>query len=141
MTSYANGKTANVLPSQTQTRPQRSLSPRLTRQLVAYAAVAGVGLVSAASKARAEVVYTPIHSNLILDFFLDLNHDGINDFKFTSSYLSGFGDVEVFPQVAGNAIAATHESCDFYSGENTAAALKAGAIIGPGMPFQSKANC
>jgi hypothetical protein len=60
------------------------LSENLELRLAAYAmaaGAAGVGLLSAAPPANAEVVYTPAH--IVFDggtVYLDLNHDGVNDF-------------------------------------------------------------
>jgi hypothetical protein len=52
-----------------------------------YALVAGaaaVSLVSLTQPAHAKIVYAPAHHKLPLNknIFLDLNHDGINDFRF-----------------------------------------------------------
>ncbi len=92
-----------------------------------------------APAAEAEVIYTPAHNNVNTDFYLDLNHDGILDFHIHSSSLSGIGELEVLPVAIGNAIAATAQNC--YFGRSAAAALRPGALIGPGLLFRAQANC
>jgi hypothetical protein len=61
------------------------LSESLHQQLNAYAlaaGAAGIGLLSWAQPAEAKIVYTPAHVHIRLDscHYIDLNHDGINDF-------------------------------------------------------------
>ena len=68
-------------------RTPARLSDSLHHQLNMYtlaATAAGVGTLAMAQPAQAKVVYTPAHKKLPLNqyFFLDLNHDGLNDFKF-----------------------------------------------------------
>jgi hypothetical protein len=116
----------------------RPLTQRLTKRLLAYATMAGAGI-AASSLAEAEVVYTPIQKNLDQHYQLDLNNDGIADFHFHSSSLSGFGHLEVFPSVTGNKIVAVHQHCYFSS--IAAGALASGAEIGPETPQLAQANC
>jgi hypothetical protein len=117
----------------------KALSPGLGKRLLAYTTVAGATAVCAASHAEAEIVYTPAHNNVNLDYYLDLNHDGILDFHIHSSQLSSFGKLEVFPSVLGNRIVAVHQRCYFSS--VAAAALSLGAMIGPDTPQLPQANC
>jgi hypothetical protein len=117
---------------------QNQLTPHLTKNLLAYAAVAGA-VAAVAPRAAAEVIYTPAHAKINGSFYLDLNHDGINDFSFSSYYFSAIGNVSVFPLIQGNRIGATHQRCGFQAGN--AAALQSGQIIGPGVIFLQKANC
>ena len=124
-------------PGSSKPRQPQSLSRPLGKRLLAYATVAG--LAASASHAAAEVIYTPVHSYVHLDFPIDLNHDGIVDFRIISSDLSGIGEVQVRPLVHGNRVAATDQSCAFYPGG--AAPLPQGVLIGPRLPFQAKANC
>jgi hypothetical protein len=116
----------------------KPLAPHLTKHLLAYAAVAGA-VATSASHAAAEVIYTPSRSKINGSFYLDLNHDGINDFYISSYYFSALGNVDVFPLIQGNRIAATHQRCEFQVGN--AAALRPGALIGQNLIFRSKANC
>ncbi|MGD0987818.1 MAG: hypothetical protein ABR874_08410 [Candidatus Sulfotelmatobacter sp.] len=119
----------------------QALSPRFAKRLLAYTAMAGAGIAASTLPAIAEIVYTPTHKNVDMDFYLDLNHDGIGDFHIHSYYLSGFASLNVIPMVSGNKIAAVHHECGF-RGESTAAApLPLGAVIGPNSPFQANAQC
>lgn len=126
-----------MTPIATEPRP---LNNRLAKQLLTYASIAGAGAAACASPAQAEVVYTPVRTNLDYVYPFDLNHDGIPDFQVGSSYLSGFDSLGVYPLVAGNKIAGTKRNRCFDFGTD-AAALPAGAPIGPGRSFQSRANC
>lgn len=116
----------------------KPLSPHLGKLLVTYAAVAGA-VAAGAYNAAAEVIYTPAHAKINGSFYLDLNHDGINDFYFSSYYFSALGNVSVFPLIQGNRIVATHQRCEFQAGN--AAALASGAVIGQNLIFLAKANC
>jgi hypothetical protein len=125
------------LPITSKPRQPQSLSRPLGKRLLAYATVAGVA--ASASHAAAEVIYTPVHSYVHLDFPIDLNHDGIVDFRIISSDYSGSGEVQVRPVAHGNRVVATNQSCAFYPGG--AAALPEGVLIGHRLSFQAKANC
>jgi hypothetical protein len=94
---------------------------------LAYAAVTGAGLAVGPRQADAEIVYTPVTSRVGLDCYIDLNHDGINDFKIHSYYISGFGNLEVAPLQQGDKVL-VQRSC-FRLGV-CAADLPAGAVIG-----------
>jgi len=75
-------------------RTPSSLNPKLDHNLLAYAAAAtaaGVGILALSTPADAEIVYTATHQIMkpgsgILH--LDLNNDGINDFKFEDGYFT-----------------------------------------------------
>jgi hypothetical protein len=122
---------------QTMTNEPKNLNPRLTQRLLAYATVAGAA--AAPTAARADVVYTPVHSRVNQDFPIDLNHDGINDFHVTSYDLSGAGELAVYPLVQGNRIIYTPEVCHDEPGG--AAALHEGGIIVADRNFSAQANC
>src|ERR1039458_298259 len=115
----------------------KPLNQRLAKRLLAYATMAGAGI----APATAEIVYTPTHKNIDMDFYLDLNHDGIGDFHIHSYYLSGFASLNVIPMVSGNKIAAVHHECGFRGQSTAAAPLPLGAVIGPNSPFQASATC
>jgi len=123
------------------TRKPKPLAPRTTKRLLAYATVAGAAAALASSSAEAEVVYTPVHQNVDLNFYLDLNNDGVPDFRIYSYQLSGFGELEVFPLVPGNRIVHQNGPCGFRTDHTRAAALSAGQKIGANQVFQAKANC
>jgi hypothetical protein len=68
-------------------RTGRQLSACLRQQLDSYAlaaTAAGVGLLVLNQSAEARIVYTPANRRITVgtDVFLDLDHDGRNDFKF-----------------------------------------------------------
>jgi hypothetical protein len=121
-------------------RETKPLNPRLSKRLIAYATLAGAGT-AAATPAKAEVVYTPTHQTFQFRYRLDLNNDGIADFLLSSSYLSGYGRVEVAPIVFGNHIVATPQSCSLGPSPQGAAPLHSGAVIGQGAPFLKGAKC
>ena len=114
------------------------LGPRLSDTLLSYAAAAsaaGVGVLSLAVPAHAEVVYTPSNITLLYKVQIDLNQDGKNDFTIfhgTSptggNYYESWIDALAFGR---NQIAATNS-------ESYAAALHAGDEIGPNSPFKMK---
>jgi hypothetical protein len=110
----------------------------LTQRLLAYATMAGAGLAGCASNAHAEIVYTPAHKYVDQDFFIDLNHDGINDFHIHSYYLSGYAYLQVLPVIHFNKIVAVNLGC--LSGYG-AAPLREGAVIGSGQAFAANGTC
>jgi hypothetical protein len=68
-------------------RKTANLSDSVHHRLNMYAlaaGAAGVGVLALAQPAESKIVYTSAHRNLPLDktFYLDLNHDGKNDFEF-----------------------------------------------------------
>jgi hypothetical protein len=126
------------------TQPARSLSKlskSITHQLNAYALAAsttGVSLLALTQAAEAKIVYTKTHvvigTNHIYD--LDLNHDGIADFKINNH--SFFTDTIVatlsaIPAQANNAVvgAQPHTGFQYY-----AYALTRGVTVGPKQPFR-----
>lgn len=122
-------------------RPERQPKPLnqlLSKRLLAYAAAAGTGVAGCVPRVNAEVVYTPAHINLNVPYALDLNGDGIPDFSFHTSYLSGLGQLAVDP-AGENQIVGTNRVCYFDS--LAAAPLHAGAVIGPRARLSPSANC
>jgi hypothetical protein len=120
------------------TQQPQHVNPALSKRLLAYAAMTGAAVTSC-SNAQAEVVYTPVHAKVGYDYPLDLNHDGINDFRIHSYALSGDGSLLVYPLHQGNRIAASLQAC--YRGSLAAADLSSGAVIGPDKKFLAKASC
>jgi hypothetical protein len=115
-----------------------NLSDSLHRQLNMYAlaaGAAGVGTLALAQSAEAKIVYTPAHQTLPINkpFYLDLNHDGKNDFQFNlgSHARDDFLRVRGLNQ-KGNGIwwVTTSRS------SNCAAALNKGMTVGPKAPFR-----
>jgi hypothetical protein len=57
---------------------------------------AGIGVLALTQPAEAKIVYTPKHLQLTGGkTFIDLNHDGINDFYFAESVTQGWGALSV----------------------------------------------
>lgn len=104
------------------------LSKTFELRLTAYAIAAGsagVALLAAATPAAAEVIYTPTH--IVFDggaVYLDLNHDGVNDFA-----LSIYNFDSVDRRLAARALAQNGVLCYGSSGYPPVA-LKAGYRIG-----------
>src|SRR5262249_39130670 len=105
------------------------------------ASAAGVGLLLSAGPASARIVYTPAYSSPYSGYLrLDLNHDGIADFRIN---LGGDGmhlvSQFVRPAQAGNAILGKIQGVISGYGEpftcRVASALPAGHRIGPGSRF------
>jgi len=101
------------------------------------ASAAGVGVLALAQSAEAKIIYTKTHvvigTNHVYE--LDLNHDGIADFKISNH--SFFTDTIVaslsaLPAQANNAVvgAQPHIGFPYY-----AYALRRGVTIGPKQPF------
>lgn len=111
-----------------------------SKRLLAYATMAGASVAAFTAHANAEVIYTPIHANVNSNFFIDLDHDGLDDFRVYSYDLSGQGEVDVFG-ARGNRIVAANQPCGGRRDTPSAAPLPAGTEIGPGKPFEGSANC
>ena len=121
-----------------------SLSESISRQLNLYAlaaTAAGVGLVGSAQPSAAKIVYTPAHQKIPLPstFLLDLNHDGITDFKLVNSSATSYHGgrdvrLEVRPAVPNNEILGPSSTL----GHHLAAALRAGAKVGPKKTFSPR---
>ncbi len=127
-------------------RATRELSASLVHQLNMYAlaaSAAGVAVLALATPAEAKIVYTRAHKRLAPNshFSLDLNHDGIVDFKFyRGSFIyrsSGGGpsifidDVGVNGAISGNG-AAGYSPCSSCA---SASALPAGTSVAQGRRF------
>jgi len=114
-------------------------NPTRLKQLLAYTAVASATVVALPSHADAEVVFTWVNKYLDLNYYLDLNHDGINDFRIYSYYLSEIGKVRVYPLDSHNAQVASTQHCSFTT--RAATALPDGAVIGPKSPIEKGMKC
>ena len=112
------------------------LPDSLNHRLGLYAlAVGAAGVTSlAASSAEAEVVYTPAHAVIDAGSFyvLDINHDGISDFRFGNVGRSSFGVFYIEPW--GSDASANAEECTT-TGPPYPLALRRGSPIGPGKFF------
>jgi hypothetical protein len=122
-----------------QSRKTFSISDSLNRQLIAYAqaaAAAGVSVLALAGSSDAEVVYTPTHQVTHSNFplYIDLNHDGINDFLLRATYYAGSSGFEIGLDATGiahNRVAARRFRSSGGYFFSAASALPAGARIGP----------
>jgi hypothetical protein len=128
-----------------QSAPSRKavkVSESLDRDLTSYtlaASVAGVAALALTPPAAAQIVYTPAHEAIRSDekMFIDLNHDGINDVAIREiPHISSC----CFPSNSVQAVTATPgggiQIGNLYGG---AAPLPAGAVIGDGLRFDSRA--
>jgi hypothetical protein len=82
------------MSSAPQSRKTFKISDSLNRQLNTYAqvaAAAGVSVLALAGASEAEVVYTKTSQVTHASFplYIDLNHDGVNDFLLRTSYYPG----------------------------------------------------
>jgi hypothetical protein len=132
--------------SKTPSRAMMRLGRHLEKNLLAYTAAAGAGLVTFAMPAEAEIIYTPSNTPMVINGSnhglgltqLDLNNDGTPDFafglsstvRFTSiGYTSRFKFLlRVAPDQAGNQVVQGQQA-------GTAAAIAAGRKIGPQQKF------
>jgi hypothetical protein len=122
----------------TPSRISASLHQRLNSYALA-ASAAGVSLLALAQPAEAKIVYTRANKSITPNHTipLDLNHDGIADFRFkdihftTSPYgFSHIGILSVLPARNANEVQGYFKYTRHY-----ASALQAGASIGPKAPF------
>jgi hypothetical protein len=132
--------------ARTKNRPAARLDRNLEKNLFAYATAASAGLLSLASRAEAQIVYTPSNTPMVINGAnhglgltqLDLNNDGTPDFafglsstiRFTSiGYTSRFKFLlRLAPDQAGNQVVQGQQA-------GTAAAIAAGRKIGPQQKF------
>jgi hypothetical protein len=118
------------------------ISDSLDRQLNTYAlaaSAAGVSVLALAAASEAKVVYTETHrvTRAGVPLYIDLNHDGINDFVLRTTIYAGSGSFEVGLDPSGyrnNAVAGRRSSHSSYF-FSAASALPAGARIGPTSKF------
>ena len=110
------------------------------QQLKMYAlAASAAGVSLLAAQTQAEVVYTPAHERIVPNhtYPLDLNNDGIIDFKFHASFTcTSFceyivGALTLEPQQKNEGEGAFFQRY----GQTFAYALSAGAVIGPKAKF------
>ena len=120
------------------------LNSTLDQSLWAYAtaaSAAGVGLLALAQPAEAKIIFTPVHQKLVGKTTLDLNGDGVADFRFTnhlSTQCLGshcgihqtmvvftYGNLQVYGLATGNQV----------WGQGTAASQ-----LGPGVSVGSNGN-
>ena len=136
----------NALASQA-VKPSRKrlpvqLSAKLDKNLLAYAvAASAAGLGAAAQSAEAKIVYTKSNIPITVDagpIYLDLNHDGINDFSFNNwaqaDTAVSSARLFVYGAQAPNGIW-SNKTSSFCNPGRCAAALPKGTKVGPKAPF------
>jgi len=135
-------------------RTPLKLSDSVHHQLNMYAlaaSAAGVGMLALAARAEAEVVYTPVTIAIVPDqgpVGLDLNHDGLTDFKLslrlwphhtcTPGPMLGcpsFNPFVIYRAQPSNSVWSTGARRSSYP---CAAAVPRGRVVGPHRPFQSR---
>ena len=127
-------------------RPSRKpsiLSESLHRQLNSYglaASAAGVGMLALAQPADGKIVYTKTHQELFANqrYLLDLNHDGIKDFKFSDVRTAWSQNTTPFSGATAKlAVYGVRSRNKIYGNAKYASALFAGGLIGPKEHFSN----
>jgi hypothetical protein len=121
---------------------RRARGPEPAEVIMRGVSAVGVGLLLSAGPASARIVYTPAYINVVSvvsGFNLDLNHDGIADFRFGFSGSTLMAHLLVSARQPGNAILGTFQGVLGIAGTPgacaAASALPAGHRIGPGSKF------
>jgi len=120
-------------------RSAAELSDSVHHQLRMYAlaaSAAGLGVVFT-PPAEAEIIYTPANQSIGPITYLDLNHDGINDFKFTTHHTAH----NTHGCASGSAALAVYgvSPAKNISGESAfASALPPGGYVGPAGKFRGQ---
>jgi len=117
------------------------LSKSLHQQLNAYtiaAGAAGVGMLALTQPASAKIVYTPVHKNIGHIISLDLNHDGIYDFKFIYSRASEVSTYGFQNSSAKLVVFGLRSGNQIYGQFRNVSALPAGVRIGPNGKFSGR---
>lgn len=119
-------------------RSSARLGSKLDNKLIAYASAAsaaGVGVLAVAQPAEAKIVYTPAHVSITqtnVPVYLDINHDGINDFQLLNDFQNFGNRRSWFLGVAG---VAPYVGNGVLGNANSASALANGIPIGPRKHF------
>lgn len=131
-------------PSGKTSRATLKISESLSRQLNTYAqlaSAAGVSVLVLAGASEAKVVYTETYQvTHNYPLYIDLNHDGINDFVLRTLLYKGSSGMEVGLNANGyrnaeNVIAGRRVSSGGNYFFSAASALPAGAVIGARINF------
>jgi hypothetical protein len=126
----------------------RILSNRLEQQLCTYTAAAtaaGVGLLGASIPAEAKIIYKAANIPITVNtgaVYMDVNHDGINDFQFSNAYSGGGGDRPLEGNHASSLLVGPAQPSNRVWGVSSnkhfcAAALPKGKTVGPDAPFEA----
>jgi hypothetical protein len=114
---------------------------KLEQRIKAYGAAAGaagVGLLALAQSANAEIVYTPAHTifTTTSERWIDLNHDGINDFRIENTADLGLGSTTLVIAFGMH----REDGVLVYENYHEATPLPLGASIGPSNQFAHSAS-
>jgi hypothetical protein len=132
------------MSSTPQPRKTFKISDSLNRKLNTYAqvaAAAGASVLALAGVSDAEVVYTQTNQaiNAGVPLYIDLNHDGINDFLLRTNFYRGTSGTDAGLLALGDRNADVVAGRRFSSGDgyffSAAYALRSGALIGPKRDF------
>ena len=122
---------ANLKEIRMRNRAFAPLPELLNRRWIAYTLAAGAGVLATSQPANAGIIYTPADIFFTSGtVFIDLNHDGINDFKFAVFGQPGSGFQTL--KVSGNGNA----GAGVVGRLGSAGALTSGAAIGPHDPLR-----
>ena len=115
------------------------LDAKLEKRLLGYAvaaSAAGVSMLALAPPpAEAKIVYTAAHMQIVGNVYLDLNHDGIKDFRFSTIHYTY--TVAAHAQTAGRGSIAqlrvypVGTRNQIWGRSSYASALKPGVSVGP----------
>ena len=124
-------------PSSRCSKMPAELSASTQQRLNMYAlaaSAAGVGVLALLQPAEAKIVYTPTHqvTNRRTPLYIDLNHDGINDFAISTYYAGGSGFTYGIRAYQVPKYTGTNR---VMGKGNYAYALRAGVEIGPKKQF------
>jgi hypothetical protein len=119
-------------PKNAKVDSQGSFHSRLTAYAMA-AGAAGVGLLAAAPPANAEIVFTHAHTTFTNgQLFLDINHDGVNDFVLSIyTFVPGLKD----RRMAARGLTPLNGVLGSNGSSYPPVALRPGYSIGPEGPF------
>jgi hypothetical protein len=139
--------TPELQPRNSVNRIATRFSAKLDKDLLAYAAAAsaaGVSLLALAQPTEAKIIYTPAHKSIGSSTPLDLNHDGITDFKLDitrSSFCEGGCTTQVRHATAFQAtygdltVSGARPQNQVFGQGKYASALAAGVSVGPDGQF------
>jgi hypothetical protein len=131
---------------------KRSSAPRTTANLadsvqlhlnmyvLAASAAAGAGMLALAQPVEAKIIYTYANKKIGPMTFLDLNHDGVHDFKFVYTHVTNpVRRGECSASTSGKLVAYGVRPANRILGQSLwASALPAGSYIGPEAKFLGK---
>jgi len=126
-------------PLSGRSRQQLSLSAHYQGRLNSYAlaaTAAGVGTMALAQAAEGKIIYTPAHRVMSTSdpqhwYPLDINHDGVTDFRFSAYYVVGQSSQRAYMKCVSLAT-------NRVRGRTYEAALRPGDRIGPAANFSAR---